>query len=468
MKLLLTPVIATSLLLALVCRGQTTAPAATAAAADSTTAAAPSASREQRLQWWRDAKFGLFVHWGPASVSGKEISWSRIGRWSKQLGHPSTPPEVYDQLYKHFNPTKFDADAWMKMARGAGMKYVVFVCKHHDGFAMWDTKLSDYSITHSPYGRDICRQIADAAHRQGLRLGWYYSTWDWTHPDYLKGDNAKYNDYYEGQVRELLSNYGKVDVLWFDHVAGNWSDYRFPELFKLIHDLQPDILVNDRAAKFVGKPADRPTPDVAALVKGDFSTPERRIGKFQTTRAWETCIPITDISKGKGGGGWSYRPGERTRSYEECLAMLVNCVTGDGNLLLNVGPLPTGEIDPKQVEVLGRMGAWLEQFGQSIYATRGGPYRNGAWGGSTYRDRTVYVHVLRWPAGDALRLPPLPARIVSAKALSGAVTEVQQDESGVSVSVAPEGRDAVDTVVALTLDRPARGIAPIDVPSTPR
>ena len=157
------------------------------------------AQRDARLAWWREARFGLFIHWGPSSVSGKEISWARIGHPHDHRGLESVPPEEYDNLYQQFNPVKFDADAWMRLAKDAGMKYVVFITKHHDGFSMWPTKLRpDYSIAATPFRRDICREIADAAHQHGLKLGWYYSTRDWTHPDYLVGDNRKYDDVLPG------------------------------------------------------------------------------------------------------------------------------------------------------------------------------------------------------------------------------------------------------------------------------
>ena len=192
------------------------------------------------------------------------------------------------------------------------------------------------------------------------------------------GDNRKYDEFYRGQVRELLSNYGRVDMLWFDHVAGNWRDYQFPELFQMIYRLQPGILVNNRAAAFFQPTNDQPTPELRQLVRGDFDTPEQHIGNFQNDHPWESCMTIT----GDVNGGWSYRPEGRTRRFEECLRMLVSCASGDGNLLLNVGPLPTGEIAADQQDVLRRMGRWLTKYGESVYATRGGPLRNGDWGGA--------------------------------------------------------------------------------------
>lgn len=411
------------------------------------------AQREARMRWWREARFGLFIHWGPSSLSGKEISWSRVGHPHDHPGHESVPAEIYDRLYERFDPVKFDADAWMRMAKDAGMKYVVFTAKHHDGFSMWRTKLrADYSVAATPFERDICKEIADAAHRHGLRLGWYYSTRDWTHPDYLVGDNRQYDEFYRGQVRELIAGYGRVDVLWFDHVAGNWRDYDFRGLFEMLYALQPGILVNDRAARFIRGTDDRPSPEIEGLVRGDFDTPEQRIGAFQNDRDWESCVTMTHCAD---GGGWSYRPDGRTRGFGECLRMLVDCAAGDGNLLLNVGPLPTGEIDPEQVAVLARMGRWLAKHGESIYATRGGPYRNGGWGGSTFRDRSVYLHVFRW-AGETLRLPPLRAKVLRAVALTGGAAEVIQTPEALSVRVAQADQDETDTVIRLELDGPAR------------
>jgi len=371
-----------------------------------------------KLQEWMDAKFGLFIHWGPSSVAGVEIGWARA---SHPFDHPGKleliPDAEYDALYKQFNPVDFDADALVRTAKAAGMKYLVFTAKHHDGFSNWATELSDYNIMNTPYGRDICRELADAVHKHGLKLGWYYSTRDWSHPDYLVGDNSAYNDYYHGQIRELLTNYGPVDVLWFDHVAGKWSDYRFEELFEMIYDLQPEILVNNRAAKFVMRhQAGTPPPELLELTKGDFETPEGKIGKFQVDYPWETCMPM---SKGPDGhGGWSYRPEAITASFEECVKMLAACVTGGGNMLLNIGPMPSGNVRPEELENLKSLEAWMETYGESIHGTRAGPYISGQWGGACHKGDVVYLHVFEWVDGQ-LSLPALQRKVLGCEALGG-------------------------------------------------
>lgn len=408
---------------------------------------------DSKMEWWRDAKFGLFLHWGPSSVEGVEISWARKDH---PFDHPGKGPyisnEKYDALYKRFDPVKFDADAWMKLAKEAGFKYVVFTAKHHDGFCNWPSALTDYTIASTPFQRDICKELADAAHKHGLKLGWYYSTRDWTHPDYLVGDNKKYNAYYEGQIRELLTNYGKVDMVWFDHIAGNWSDYTLPHLFEMMYDLQGDqLLVNNRAAKFILKGDHKPpTEALRKLVQGDYDTPEQQIGKFQTDRAWESCMTMT---KCKDGGGWSYRPDGRTISYKETVQTLVNTVTGDGNLLLNVGPLPSGEFPADQVEILKKMGAWLKQNGESIYGTRGGPVHNGDWGGTTQKGGTIYVHVLNWPdGGGPIVLPPLSGKVVASRGLNVVEPSVKQTAAGIEINLAAHQRDDVDSIIVLELD----------------
>ena len=426
---------------------------ASAQAADDRATNPRPASPEQ-MQWFRDAKFGLFIHWGPSSISGEEISWGRMDRIEGGQSHQKVPADVYDNLYKQFNPVKFDADQWMAMAKEAGCRYVVFITKHHDGFSMWPTdqvRWNDpdrpkyYSIAETPFRRDLCREIADAARKHGLKLGWYYSTRDWTHPEYLKGDNRTYNAYYEAQVKELLTRYGTVDMMWFDHAFGDWSQYTIENLFKFMYQSQPNLLVNNRSAAGM-----KNVPDGAMqqLTKADYDTPEQQIGHFQTNRAWESCMTMTKCRDGQGG--WSYRKGEPTRSYEECLKMLVETVTGDGNLLLNVGPLPTGEILPEQVEVLKKIGTWLKKNGKSIYGTRGGPFPNGKWGGSTQRENKIWLHVLEW-SDDTLRLPPLEGAIQSAITLHGAKAKVVQTSEALVIALPAPQQDPIDTVIELIL-----------------
>ncbi|MCU0915308.1 MAG: alpha-L-fucosidase [Planctomycetes bacterium] len=423
--------------------------------------------REVRLgQWWRDAKLGLFLHWGPASLSGAEISWGMKDRIEGGPQHQRVERDTYMNLYRRFNPVNFDADEWMRLAQDAGMKYVVFVTKHHDGFSLWPTQQirsaenpglpPHYSIADTPYQRDLCRMIADAAHRHGLRLGWYYSTRDWTHPKYLQGDNDTYNRYYQAQVRELLNNYGQVDMMWFDHCFGDWSQYTIVDLFREMYGLQPDLLINNRAARGL---KNIPAGGAAQLVQGDYDTPEQRIGTFQRGRAWESCVTMTQCAD---GGGWSYRPDGRTRTLEECLRMLVSTVTGDGNLLLNVGPMPDGRFQPQEIANLQGMGQWLRRFGASIYGTRGGPYRNGAWGGSCYRDQTLYLHVFQWTS-DTLRLPPLKARVLHSAVLTGGTVALEQSETDLRLALAGDQQDRVDTVIKLELDKLVAEIPPVEV-----
>jgi len=386
------------------------------------------------LTWWQDAKFGLFIHWGPVSLKGAELSWSRWGpRPGREPAQSGIPAEQYDQLYKQFNPTAFNADEWVALAKAAGMRYLIFTTKHHDGFCMFDTRWTDYNIMHSPFGRDICAELAAACHEAGLKLGWYYSPPDWHHPDYRNpATHDRYITFLHGQLRELCTHYGKVDIIWFDGLGGTAEDWDARRLVREIRRLQPGVLINNRA----GLPC-------------DFDTPEQQIGRFETRRPWESCITI--------GTQWSYKPHDRTKSLAQCAKMLVKTVGGGGNLLLNVGPMPTGQIDPEQAARLREIGRWLKPIGESIYGTRGGPFRPGPWGAATHRGRRVYVHILNWMAPTII-LPAIDAKIVSARLLNGEKVAVRQTNDGITIDVPPALRDVVDTVVVLDVDRPADAV----------
>jgi alpha-L-fucosidase len=393
------------------------------------------------LKRWQDMRFGMFIHWGPVSLTGYEIGWSRGAQ---------TPIEEYDNLYKKFNPTKFNADDWVAVAKDAGMKYMVLITKHHDGFCMFDTHETDYNIMHSPFGRDVTKELAEACKRGGVAFGTYYSVCDWHHPDFPRtspggkakretSDIAAYRRYLRAQVTELITNYGPLHSMWFD-VPQEFDRAEGSENVRLCRTLQPDILVNNRAGGG----------------GGDYGTPEQRVGSFDMEHPWETCMTICHQ--------WAWKPDDRMKTLPECLQALIRTVGGDGNLLFNVGPMPTGEIEPRQVERLKEMGAWLAKYGESIYATRGGPFKPAKHVVSTRKDCTIYVHILAWPE-EVLTLPALPATIVDSSVLTGGEGTVKQTEAGIEIAVPKPDQQEIDTIVALKLDKPAIGIAPIAVSS---
>ena len=414
--------------------------------------------RDTRMQWFRDAKFGMFIHWGPCTVGDREIGWGRNANrpWDINKHGPRTSDADYDNYFKRFNPVKYDADAWVRLAQEAGMKYMVLISKHHDGFSQFDSKLTEHDIMATPYGKDIVKQFVDACHKHGMKAGLYYSTRDWFNTDYLVGDNTKYDGWYRGQIEELLSNYGKIDMMWFDHVGGrDWGKWRFDQLFAMMYRLQPGLLVNNRAARFCGpaSPEDRGpvTPDIRKMTDGDFDTPEQQIGAMNLKHDWESCMILSPTPQ---GDGWSYRSNGKTRPLDECIRMLASIASGGGNLLLNFGPDQFGEFRPEEAAIAKGMGAWLKKNGDAIYGTRGGPFTNGKWGGSTHRGNTVYLQVFDWP-GDKLRLGALPQKVTKARLLSsGMDVAFAQTARGLDVTVPVAQRENPVTVIELTLDQP--------------
>ncbi len=348
-------------------------------AADSAPAAETKAQFESRMQWWREARFGMFIHWGPVSLKGTEIGWSR-NPGPNGAGGGSIPAAEYDNLYKQFNPVKFNGKEWAQIIKASGMKYVVLVTKHHDGFCEFDSKLTDYKITsdQSPFKRDIVKELSTACRAEGIKFGVYYSQPDEHHPDYRTANHARYIEYLHGQVRELLTNYGDISVVWFDGLGGSAQDWDAKTFFPMMRQLQPQVIINNRCG-----------------VAGDFDTPEQTIGGFQINRPGESCMTISAHNAWAWGGA-----NDGVKSLASCLQMLVNCAGGDGNMLLNVGPMPTGEINSQQVARLKEMGDWLGKYGESIYGTRGGPYKPGKSVCCTRIDHAVYIHVLHWP-GEA-------------------------------------------------------------------
>ena len=390
---------------------------------------------DAHMAWWKDARFGMFIHWGPISLKGTEISWSRDP--NPAGANPSgIPASQYDALYKQFNPVNFNAKQIVALAKAAGMKYIVFTCKHHDGFCEFDSKYTDYKITspQSPYGKDIVKQLADATHAAGLHWCVYYSQPDLHNPDYT-ADHAKYDVYFHNQVKELLTNYGKVDLIWFDglgHPADFWDAQN---LFDQMRAVDPTLIINNRCG-----------------LPGDYYTPEQRIGSYDDKNPWETCMTI--------GNQWAYDPNDTDKSSVQCIQNLAHCIGGDGNLLLNIGPRPDGSIDPTQEDRLHAIAAWMKVNSAAVYGTRGGPYRPTASYAATRKGNTIYLHLLKWD-GDTIVLPALPLHIVSSKALGGGAVQVSQTTDAVSVTLSQDKHDAADTVVALKLDGSAMDLSPI-------
>ncbi len=401
--------------------------------------ASPAALRD-----FGDRRFGLFLHWGPVSLTGYELGWARGDK---------VPAAEYDELYRRFNPVKFDADEWVRIARAAGMRYVVLTAKHMDGFCLWDTHQTDYNVMHSPFRRDIVRELADACRRGGLAFGVHYCIADWHHPWFPYGapylgvtdtvvkpttDLERYTQYMMSQLTELVTGYGPIMCVWFDSMAGaHWPELG-QRLVPFLRALQPDILVNNRAA-----------------VPGDFMTPEERVGRYRDDVPWESCMML--------GTQWSWKPDDKLKTFPKLLRALVYCAGGNGNLLLDVGPTAEGLIEPRQAARLKELGDWLASHGESIYGTRGGPYRPTSYLASTRRDRTVYLHVFRWDS-ERLVLPPLPARVTGARLLHGEAVAVEQTLAALTLTVPAASRQATDTVVQLDLDASALALPVIALP----
>jgi alpha-L-fucosidase len=407
-----------------------------------------------RLQWWREARFGMFIHWGPVSLKGTEIGWSRGDQ---------VPVEVYDQLYRQFNPVKFKAEEWVAVAKEAGMKYIMLTSKHHDGFCLWSTQTTSYNIMNTPFHRDVVKELSAACKKEGIIFCTYFSILDWHHPDYPLGSPGgktkkpspnmpRYVQYLKTQLGELARHYGPLGIFWFD---GEWEEPWTSEmgldLYRYCRSLQDSVIVNNRVAK-----ARKGMEGVSASGEfaGDYDTPEQRIGSFQQNPPWESCITICQQ--------WSWKPEDKLKSLQECLRTLATCAGGDGNLLLNVGPMPDGRIEPRQVKRLKEIGAWLKQSGSGIYGTRGGPYQPGAWGASTWKENKIYLHLFEvLPSG--LELPSLPRRILSSKSISGGNAKVLQTPTSVQVHLDPVLKSGSVTVLELTLDGEAGTIPPVSV-----
>jgi alpha-L-fucosidase len=407
------------------------------------------------LKKWQAMRLGMFIHWGPVTLRGTEIGWSR---------GPQVPIEDYDALYKEFNPALFNAKEWVSVARAAGMKYLVITSKHHDGFSLWDSKYTDYDIMPTPFHRDVLKELSGECQRQGIMFCTYYSVLDWHHPHYTTrygGDKRPvetsdmniYRTYLKNQVTELVKDY-HTNILWFDgEWEDSWTHADGMDLYAYARSLNDSLLINNRVDK--GRQGMKGMT-ASSQFAGDFGTPEQEIGSFDNDRAWESCITI--------GTQWSWKPNDQMKSPKECIQMLVKTAGGGGNLLLNISPMPDGRIEQRQIDRLQIIGRWLERYGESIYGTAGGPFKPTPWLASTNKANSIYVHLLRIPDKE-LRLPLVPNRkIESVRVLGGASLQSRTESGQIAITLPNEPLDGNDAVLLLDLNGSAEGIMPLEVP----
>ena len=398
---------------------------------------------------WQDARFGLSVHWGPVALRGTEIGWSRADQM---------PREEYDALYKEFNPVLFNARDWMQLIKDSGFRYITFVSKHHDGFAMWGSKQTDHNILNSPFGRDWLKEIAEECRRQGIIFGTYYSLLDWYQYDYnpyghggpgflldRKPDYELYLAYMKRQLKELIEDYRSEIILLDGEWDPSWNHDRGSDLYRYLRGLRDDIVISSRVDK--GRYGTGTTENYLwwefSKYAGDYQEREQYIGGI-ASYPWESWITL--------GDQWAWRANDHYKSAEECIGILVRSAGGNGNFNLNVTPMPDGRFEERQKRILLKIGAWLKANGDSIYATRGGPFQPGMWGTSTHRDDKVYLHILSWPA-EPLRLPPVGQKFSAARLLHGGEVQWKQTDGGLEVSVPAAQRDPLDSIVELTVAR---------------
>ena len=413
--------------------------------------AAPSKAADHRLDWWRDARFGMFIHWGIYSVPAgtwKDEVYPGAAEWL--MDSAKIPIVEYEPLAAQFNPVKFDAAKWVATAKNAGQKYIVITSKHHDGFCMWGTKETPYNIVEAtPFKRDVLKELAAECEKQGMKLGFYYSIMDWHHPD-AKGENfPKYVEHMKRQLKELLGGaYGKVAVLWFDgEWIPEWTDALGKDLYAYVRSLQPDIIINNRVGKgrdgMAGLSKDKDAP-------GDFGTPEQEIPAGGLPGVdWETCMTMN--------GSWGYHANDKNwKSDTDLIRMLCETASKGGNFLLNVGPTAEGEIPPESVERLAKVGLWMDANQEAIYGTTASPVPPYFWGDSTAKPQHLYLLVYQWPDDGFLRLRGVFSKVTKATLLAtGDEREVITHPYGVSIKLKElAGRDLAATVVKLDIDGP--------------
>jgi alpha-L-fucosidase len=419
------------------------------------------AERDARMQWWREARFGLFIHWGLYAVpAGEWDGKTDHGEWIRTSAR--IPLKEYEGFLPKFNPGRFDPEEWVKTAKDAGMKYIVITTKHHDGFCLFGTKETEFNVMSTPFRRDIMKALSDACRKQGMKICWYYSIMDWHHPDYLPrrewetgrpdsgADFHRYIRYMKSELKELLTQYGPVGVLWFDgEWESTWNTTYGRELYEYVRSLQPGIIINNRVG--AGRSGLEGFTREGEF-SGDFGTPEQEVpGTGLPGADWETCMTMNDH--------WGYNSHDANwKSSRELIRTLADVASKGGNFLLNVGPTSDGLFPRASLDRLHDIGAWMRRYSGSIYGTSASPFRNLPWGRCTQRRTAagtrLYLHVFIWPADGRLVVPGLSSEPGRAYLMAdaGVPLSLRRDEDALIVSLPPTPPDSSDPVVVLEID----------------
>jgi alpha-L-fucosidase len=454
-----------ALALTLLAGARSLADDATAAAKDFTHETP--AQRDARLKWWSDARFGMFIHWGLYSQAagywdGKPTKGA--GEWI--MNDMQIPDSQYAKLVPQFNPVKFNAREWVRIAKNAGMKYIVITSKHHDGFGLFRSDLTDWCIKSTPFQRDPLMELSKACRAEGVRLCFYHSIMDWHHPDYvprkpwndLASPNPNFDNYVaylKGELKELLTRYGPVGILWFDGEWENsWTPERGDDLYNYVRGLQPNIIVNNRVGKERKGMAGMNQNETRA---GDYGTPEQTIPAtgFGPGVYWESCMTMNDT--------WGYkRDDNHWKSSQTLVRNLIDCASKGGNYLLNVGPTGEGLIPGASVERLREVGAWMKYNHEAIYDTSASPFKKLSWGRCTKKvtpgGATLYLHVFDWPADGKLFVPGLKNNVAQAYLLKPEYLGWHQplkaanDDGGVTISVPASAPDKFSSTIVLKIN----------------
>jgi alpha-L-fucosidase len=421
-------------------------------------------TKDQRMKWWREARFGMFIHWGLYAVpagqwKGKKIEG--IGEWIMERA--DIPISEYEPLAQQFNPVKFDANEFVKIAKNAGMKYIVITSKHHDGFCLWDSKVTDYDIIDATtFKRDILKELSRACKKQGIKLCFYHSIMDWHHPDAQRPFYPNYNDrnktnpnfaryvetYMKPQLKELITKYGPLGVMWFDgEWIKDWTEPQGKDLYNYVMQLQPDIIINNRVGK--GRKGMEGFNKDDQEYAGDFGTPEQEIPATGLPGVdWESCMTMNKT--------WGYKSyDDDWKSNKVLLQNLADIASKGGNFLLNVGPTAEGLIPDASVERLAAMGKWMKVNSESIYGTTASPLGKLQWGRCTAKPGKLYLHVFDWPTNGSLEVSGIKEGTKKAYLLSdkkqAKLLVRRKAEDKIVISVPNEAPDAINTVVVLEI-----------------